>query len=109
MMKVLQDTLPEKKNEFFSDQKSDFTISKENLPENTLVYVNQGTISTIKSNLEIYTDCFISGQIVPVQNSPKDIFTYKCKQNEFKMIVLLYNLHTGDFLGLEMRLAYIVL
>ena len=32
-----------KKNGFFGDQKSDFTITKPNFPENTLVYCNQGT------------------------------------------------------------------
>ena len=29
------------KNDFFGDQKGDFTIKKPNFPENTLVYCNQ--------------------------------------------------------------------
>ena len=33
------------KNGFFSDQKGEFTISKNNFPENTLVDCNQGTMS----------------------------------------------------------------
>lgn len=31
-------------NGFFSDQRADFNLSKNIFPENTLVYVNQGTI-----------------------------------------------------------------
>ena len=38
-----------KKTGFFGDQKGDFTIIKLNFPENTLVYCNQGTISTLKA------------------------------------------------------------
>ena len=43
-------------NGFFGDLKRDFTIKKANLPENTLVYCNQGTISTLK--VGDYAICF---------------------------------------------------
>ena len=96
-----------KKRIFLSKVLLDYKQKK--CPQNILVYVKLGTISTIKGNLAIYTNCFILGQIVTAQKSPKDIYAYKCKQNEVKMVVPLYSFHTGDFLGLEMRLSHIVL
>ena len=33
---------------FFGDQRAELTILKANFPENTLVYVNQGTVSLVK-------------------------------------------------------------
>ena len=35
-------------SDFFDDHRSDWTIPKANFPENTLVYVNQGSVSLIK-------------------------------------------------------------
>ena len=84
-------------------------MSKKNFPENTLVYVNQGTISTIKNDLAIYTNCFILGQVIPALDSPKDIDSYQWKQNETKIIVPLYDVSTGKILGLDFQLGYIVL
>ena len=34
---------------FFDDHQSDLTIPKDNFPENTLVYVNQGSVLLVKS------------------------------------------------------------
>ena len=42
-----------KSNGFFKEQRTDFTIKKPNFPENTLVYVNQGSISPIKGEQAI--------------------------------------------------------
>ena len=33
---------------FFDDHRSDSTIPKANFPENTLLYVNQGSVSLVK-------------------------------------------------------------
>ena len=72
--------------------------------------MNQGTVSIVKHDLAIYIiNFFILGQSIPAQNSPKDIRAYKCQQNETKLVVLLYNMHTGKFLGLDLRLPYTVL
>ena len=84
-------------------------MSKNNFPENTLVYINQSTISTIKSELAIYLNCFIFGQIMPALNSPPDIASYQCKQNQVKIAVPTYNLSSGKFLELNLGLGYIVL
>ena len=85
-------------NGFFSDQRADFNLSKNIFPENTLVYVNQGTISTVKNDLAIYINCLILGQVIPAQSSPKGIESYKCKQKKTKLIVPLHDLSTGNFL-----------
>ena len=95
------------KTVFFSDQQADFNMSKKNFPENTLVYEPR-YLSTIKSDLAIYTNFFILGQVILALNSPKGIDSYQRKQNETKIIVLLYNVSTG-FLGLDLQLGYIVL
>ena len=51
-----------KKSDFFGDQKGEFTKSKANLPENTLIYTNQGSILTHKGcDYAIYLDCVILG------------------------------------------------
>ena len=49
------------KKKFFSgDQESDFTITKPNFPENTLVYCNQGVILVLKAgNYAVYVNYVI--------------------------------------------------
>ena len=47
-------------------------------------------------------------QVIPAQNWPANIRAYICQQNEIKLLVLLYDLSTGKFLGLDLRLAYIL-
>ena len=83
-------------------------ISKKNFLENTLEYINQETISQIRRDLAISTDCCILGQLLPAQNTPKNIHAYQSNQ-DVELIVPLYNLTTGDFQGLSTTLAYIVL
>ena len=49
-------------NGYFSDEKSDFNISKKTFPDNTLMYANQGYISTVKGGeLAIYIQISILG------------------------------------------------
>ena len=45
-----------KGNGFFDEHTSDLTITRPNFPENTLVYVNQGSISTVKDGHAIYLE-----------------------------------------------------
>ena len=47
---------------FFKDQRVDLTIPKANFPENTLVYVNNGSISQMKDGEAIYLQYVILGQ-----------------------------------------------
>ena len=85
------------KNGFFGDQKFDFTITKPNFPKNTLVYCNQGTVSTLKAgDYVIYLDYVILGQIILASNCP-DLDNYTLKDNEVIIYVSLYNTETGHF------------
>ena len=95
-------------NGFFGDQKGDFTIKKANFSENTLVYCNQGTISTLKAgDYAIYLDYVISGQLILENNCP-DLENYKLKENEVMLYVPLYNTENGYFRGVKKWLAYIM-
>ena len=55
-----------KSNGFFKEQRTDLTIKKPNFPENTFVYVNQGSVSPIKGEQAIYFEFVILGQILPL-------------------------------------------
>ena len=96
---------------FFKDQRVDLTISKANFPENTLVYVNQGSISQMKDGEAIYLEYAVLGQIMPVANPDPtiDFDTYEFKENECLLYVPLYNKENGLFRGLGKRLGYITL
>ena len=51
-----------KNNAFFGDIKPEINLGKVNLPENTLIYINQSYLSTIKSSdIAIYNYNFILG------------------------------------------------
>ena len=96
-------------NGFFGDQKGEFTITKTNFPENTVIYINNGTISTVKGgNDAIYLDYIILGQLICAKNLPKDLENYEYKQDELKLFVLNYNVKAGDSLGVQNWLAYIM-
>ena len=73
-----------RENDFFGDQKTDLTIVKANFPENTLVYVNNGSITPVKGGHAMYLDFVILAQILPVANpsSEMNLDTYKFQENE---------------------------
>ena len=61
-------------NCFFGDQRSDIIISKENFPENTLLYANQGVITKFKAGERaIYLDYVALAQILPASVCPPNI------------------------------------
>ena len=85
-------------------------LEKINMPENVLYYVNQSFLSTVKnSDIAMYNQNFILGQLIPAANQPKDIATYECNENEVKLLCYIYDLDTGEFKGIKEQLAYIVL
>ena len=56
---------------FFKQQPCDFGIDKENFPENSIIYVNQG-YQFVKDNKRIYCgDYFLIGQVNECANSPE--------------------------------------
>ena len=99
-----------KESGFFKEVKPEMNIEKANIPENTLLYINQGFISTVKSGeLAMYVHNFIIGQLIVAANQPENINEYSCKDNEVKLLSCVYDLESGTFKGLRLMLAYIVL
>ena len=91
-----------KENGFFKEQRTDLTIGKPNFPENTLVYVNNGSITPIKGGHAMYLEFVIIGQILPVANRPPniDFDKYDYKENEVLIFTPLYNTENGLYRGL---------
>ena len=100
-----------RENGFFKDQRTDLTITKANFPENTLVYINSGTVSAVKGGHEIYLDYVILAHILPVANSSADIDlgNHKYQDNEVLLYVPLYNTENGLYQGLDKKFANIIL
>ena len=85
-------------------------LEKENIPENTLFYINQSLLSTVKNrDITMYNHNFIIGQLIVATNQPSDINAYECKENEVKLCCYIYDLTTREFQGVREQLAYIVL
>ena len=99
-----------KNNGFFGDIKPEMSLEKVDLPENTLIYINQAYFSTVKSgDIAMYNHNLILGQLITAANQPTDIENYVCKDNEVKLFCCIYDLATGEFKGIREQLAYIVL
>ena len=63
-----------RENGYFKEIKPEMNIEKANIPENTLLYINQGFISTVKNGeLAMYVHNFIIGQLIVAANQPEDI------------------------------------
>ena len=80
--------------------------------ENSLVYVNQGTVLLVKGGEKaIYLDFVVVGQIMPAANfdSSIDFENYEYKENEEMLYVPVYNTITGLYGGLKKKLAGITL
>ena len=99
-----------KSNGFSGDHKTDLTTIKANFPENTLVYVNNGSIFAVKGGqTAVYLDYVILAQILPVMNFPDKLGNYQYEDNEVLMYVPLYNPQNGLYRGIKKSLANIVL
>ena len=99
-----------KNNGFFKDVRPDLNLDKVNMPENTLFYINQGFLSTVKNGeIAMYVQNFILGQIIVAANQPKNTDEHVCLENEVKLLSCVYDIESGDFKGVRLMLAYIVL
>ena len=99
-----------KKDGFFKDVKAQLNLEKVNIPENCLLYVNQGFLSTVKSGeIAMYLHNFVIGQLIIAANQPKDIVNYTCLKNKVKLLSCVYDIETGNFKGIREQVAFIVL
>ena len=100
-----------KKNGFFKDQRTDLTIAKPNFPENTLVYINNGSITPVKGGHAMYLEYVIIGQTLPMANPPPgtDLDKDDYKDNEVLIFTPLYNTENGLYRGLTKKLGNITL
>ena len=95
-------------NGFFGDQRSDLTVSKENLLENTLIYSNQEAITNLTAgDCVIYLDYVVIALILPASVCPPNFDNYEFQENEVLLLVSLYNTENGCFKGLRKLLGYI--
>ena len=97
---------------FFDDHRSDLTIPKANFPENTLVYVNQGSVSLVKGGGQAtYLEFVVLGQLTPVANPDpsSNLEAHTFQENEALLYVPVYNKATGLYGGLTKKLAHITL
>ena len=96
----------------FGDQRSDLTILKANFPENTLAYLNQGSVSLVKGGGEaIYLEFVVCGQLMPIPNPNPTINleTHVFEENQALLYAPIYNKATGLYGGLTKKLAHITL
>ena len=98
-------------NGFFNVQRSELTIKKPNFLDNTLVYFNNGSISTVKGGYAIYLEFVILGQLMPVANPDPQINldNHEFKDHEARFFMPVYNKTTGLYGGLTKKLAHITL
>ena len=99
-------------NVFFGDQRAELTILQANFPENSLCYVNQGTVSLVKGGEQaLYLDFVDLGQLIPAANAnPEiDLDTDVFEENEVIMYCPVYNKSTGLYGGVTKNLGYITL
>ena len=69
----------------FKQQPCDFGIDKENMPKNSILYINQGHQS-VKDNKKIYyADYFLIGQVNECGNPSENLQDYKCQNREVIM------------------------
>ena len=97
---------------FFGDQKAELTIQKANIPENSLIYINQTTVSLVKGGEKtIYCDYVVNVQIMPMANiyPAINLDTYTPKQNEVVIYCPVYNTGTGLYCGVTKKLGLITL
>ena len=90
-----------KENGFFKDQRTDLIIAKPNFPENTLVHINNGSVTLVKGGHALDLEYVVIGQILPLANLPPgiDLDKHDYKDNEVLIFTPLYNTENGLYRG----------
>ena len=97
-----------KEYRYFKQQPCDYGLDKENLPKNSIIYLNQG-YQSYKYNKKIYYgDYFLVGQINECLNPPEDFENYELGEREVKMFHPRYDAITGKLKSLSETLGYIM-
>ena len=82
-------------------------IEKANLPENTIIYINQAYQSYKDNKKAYYADHYLLGQVNQCLNPPEDFKNCECQPNETKFYRPKYDIVTGEFLDLYETLRYL--
>ena len=97
-----------KEYRYFKQQPCDYGLDKENLPKNSIMYLNQG-YQSYKYNKKIYCgDYFLVGQINECLNPPEDFENYELGEREVKMFHPRYDAITSKLKSLSETLGYIM-
>ena len=92
---------------FFKQQPCDFSIKKTNLPENSVININQAYQSYKDKKKVFYCDCYLLEQVNQFLNPPEYLEKYEFPSNEAKFFRPKYDTLTGAFLGLYETLEYL--
>ena len=92
---------------YFKQQPCDFSIEKANLPENTIVYINEANQSYKDNKRVYYVDYYLLGQVNQCLNPSEDLKNYEYQPNEAKFYRPKYDTVTGEFLGLYETLGFL--
>lgn len=92
----------------FKQQACDFALDKDNMPENSILYMNQGYQSWKDNKKIYYADYYILGQVNEKLNPPENVQTYEFKDREVKLYRPRYDNVTGNFKGFYETLGYIM-
>ena len=94
-----------KNNGFFQDLRPDLNLEKKNIPENTLFYVNQSLLSTVKNeDIAMYNHNFILGHLIVAANQPSDINVTNVKKMKLSYAVIFTTWPQENFRVLESSL-----
>ena len=70
---------------YFKQQSCNFGIEKENLPENSIFYLNQGYQSVKYNKKTYYAAMFSIVQVNEYLNPPEDLHSYECRDRYTKL------------------------
>ena len=93
---------------YFGQQPCDFGVDKDNLPENTILYLSQDHQSWKDNKKIFYGDYFILGQVNECLDPPENLKTYEPKDREVILYRPRYDTVTDHFEGIYETLGYIM-
>ena len=67
--------------------KENLTIAKPNFPKNTLVYINNGSITPVKGSHAMYLEFVKLAQILPMINPPPGIDSNKHNYKDHEVLI----------------------